>query len=325
MSRLLIIKTSSLGDVVHNLPIVADILKAAPDTTVDWVVEEAYSDLPRLHPGVRRVIAVAQRRWRRSLSETVAREKEAFEALLQEEAYDLVLDTQGLLKSALLARMARLAPGGERVGFSRRWAREGLARLFYDRGYDVQSHLHAVERIRSLAAQALGYQPEGNPRFGLQVEPARFDWLASGPYCVLLHATSRPEKVWPGEAWKILIRAFANEGVTSVLPFGSERERSDAEELAANEPGAIVAPKLALSSVAGLLAGARVVVGVDTGLTHLAAALEVPTVALFGATPRWRYAPYWTPKAVSLGEHGRQPSATETLAALHGLGVLGRV
>jgi heptosyltransferase-1 len=322
MSRVLIIKTSSLGDVVHNLPIVEDILEARPDTVIDWVVEEAYADLPRMHQRVNRVIPVAQRRWRRSRSAQVAAERGAIEALLQEEPYDVVLDTQGLLKSALLARMARLNPGGERLGFSRRLAREGLARLFYDRGFDVLPHLHAVERLRSLAAQAMGYAVSGGPRFGLSPPVTRFEWLPEQPYCVLLHATSRPEKSWPAAEWQALMAALAAQGLTCVLPHGSDLEYQAALDLARGQPAALVAPRLPLAEAAALLARACFVVGVDTGLTHLGAALDVPTIALFGATPRWRYAPYWSARAVSLGENKRQPRVSEVIGALVGLGVL---
>jgi heptosyltransferase I len=323
MSRVLIVKTSSLGDVVHNLPVVTDILEAQPRTRIDWVVEEAYADLPRMHPGVHRVISVAQRRWRGSLSVRAAAEKRAFERTLAEERYDLVIDTQGLVKSGLIVRRARLAPGGARVGFSRRLARESLARLFYDRGYDVAPHLHAVERLRSLAGQALHYTPRGLPRFGLAAPNTRFDWLAARPYVVLLHATSRAEKAWSAKQWRGLIAHFSDGGLIPLLLHGSERERRAAEELVNGGGRAQVAPRLSLADAAALIQRARAVVGVDTGLTHLAAALEVPTVALFGATPRWRYAPYWTEQAVSLGEERRQPTLDEVLATLAMLRVSG--
>jgi heptosyltransferase-1 len=322
MSRVLIIKTSSLGDVVHNLPIIHDILAAQPDALIDWVVEEAYADLPRMHPGVMRVIPVAQRRWRRSLSAAVAEERQAFEETLRKEEYDVVLDTQGLLKSGLLARLARLAPGGIRVGFSRKLARESLARLFYDRGFDVGSHLHAVERVRSLASQALGYPLQGPPQFDLRVEHRDFDWLGRHPFVALIHATSRPEKGWPAPNWRAIVDTLYEVGLHSVLPHGTERERQDAIRIADAAPGAIVAPRLRLAEMAALLSQAQAVVGVDTGLTHLASALDVPTVALFGATPKWRYAPYWSKAVLSLGENRQQPSSTEVVEALEQLEVL---
>jgi heptosyltransferase-1 len=345
MTRVLIIKTSSMGDVVHNMPVVADIRRAHPDFVIDWVVEEAYADLVRMTRGVTRVIPVALRRWRREPFRKSTRvERRAFIDALHAERYDVVLDTQGLLKSALIARRARLMPSGVRVGFSRALVRESLARLFYDRGYSVDPRLHAIERMRGLAAAALGYAgpPLGVPRFELDVPPHDFAWLASGSspneetpprYAVLLHATARPEKAWPAERWISLIDVFRTAGITPVLPWGNAVEREAAELLAreASTSGSrattmpVVAPGLSLVEAASLLGGAEAVVGVDTGLLHLAAALDVPTVGLFGATPRWRYAPYWSPRAINLGgfgELGAQPGVPAIVDALQKLDIL---
>ena len=351
MPRILVIKTSSMGDVIHNLPIVADLHRARPDAIVDWVVEEAYIDLVRMHPGVANVIPIALRRWRaEGLGAATREERHAFRAQLREHAYDVVLDTQGLLKSALIARSARLAEGGVRAGFSFGLVREGLARLFYDRGYRVDRHLHAVERLRALAAAALGYAGTelGMPQFGLHVPPQRFEWLGEAEpdapepsasdalcvspaprrYVVLLYATARAEKAWPPERWKELIHSLDQAGIVPVLPWGNAAEEAMARGLALDSAapnGAIVAPRLSLTEAAALLAGASGVVGVDTGLTHLSAALDVRTVGLFGATPRWRYAPYWTPRAINLGnfgELGAQPSVAAVADALRRLGVL---
>jgi heptosyltransferase-1 len=333
MPRVLIIKTSSLGDVIHNLPIVQDLHQAVPGLTIDWLVEEAYVDLLRLHPGLAQIIPVALRRWRKDLGgAATSAERARFRTALRAEAYDVVLDTQGLIKSALMARSARLAPGGERVGYSFRSARESLASLFYDRRYSIDERSHAVERLRSLAAQAFGYPLQKALDFGLQVPPRHFAWLPAGldtavarPYAVLLHATSRAEKSWPEADWIGLAQQLDQAGITAVFPWGNEAERVQAQAYV-NAAAGCVAPRLTLSAMAALLAGAVCVVGVDTGLTHLAAALERPTVGLFGATPRWRYAPYWTPRAINLGStengHGVQPTRSEVLTALTQLDVL---
>jgi len=321
MPRVLIIKTSSMGDVVHNLPAVSDIQAAYPGSTIDWVVEEAYADLPRRHSGIDRVLVIAQRRWRKSLSIESRQLRRAFATALSEREYDTVLDTQGLLKSALIARQARLARGGKRVGFSFQLAREGLARAFYDRGFDVDPTLHAIERIRALAAQALGYQPKGRPVFGLQLTVGRPTWLSDRPYAVLLHATSRPEKSWPDQDWRTLASHLAKSGLATVWPHGNEGERAAAVHMAAGIDGAIVPALMPLGEVVDLLGSARLVVGVDTGLTHVAAALGVSTVALFGATPRWRYAPYWSERVISLGDHGEQPSFDDVARSCAQLGI----
>jgi heptosyltransferase-1 len=232
----------------------------------------------------------------------------------------------------LLAQRARLARRGYRVGFSFGLAREPLARLFYDRGFAVDPRLHAIERMRVLAAKTFGYADRelGPPRFDLDVPERRFDWLAAAPlpYVVLLHATARPEKAWPQERWADLMRVLAAAGLVPVLPSGNAVERAAAEALAheAVQSAAIVAPPLSLGDCAALLSGARAVVGVDTGLLHLAAALGVPTVGLFGATPRWRYAPYWSPQSINLGsfgELGAQPPLAAVVDALVQLQVLG--
>ena len=351
MTRILIIKTSSMGDIVHNLPVIADLRRERPEFVIDWVVEEGYAELVQMTRGVSRVMPIAQRRWRGQRGSAAARaEKRRFLTQLRAEKYDAVLDTQGLLKSALIAQRARLNKGGARIGFSFSLARESLARLFYDRGYGVDPRLHAIERMRALAAAAFGYSGKdlGMPQFELDVPPVHFDWLpgdaesgsaanasecAAAPYAVLLQATARPEKAWPAERWVALIDLLCGAGVCPVLPSGNAAERAAAEGLvrqAERRTGrgavrAIVAPAMTLAEAAALLAQARVVVGVDTGLLHLAAALATPTVGLFGATPRWRYAPYWSPHAINLGSYGElgaQPAVAAVAEGLERLGVV---
>ena len=340
MTRVLIIKTSSMGDIVHNMPVIADIRHAFPDHVIDWVVEEAYVDLVRMTRGVERVLPVALRRWRvQPHRRTVHDERRAFGDLLRSERYDVVLDTQGLLKSAFIARRARVTRGGYRAGFSYALVREGLARMFYDRGYAVDPQLHAIERMRSLAAQALGYAGAtlGPPRFELDVPAGPLPWLAENvatravaPYVVLLHATARAEKAWPAERWLGLVEAICAAGMTPVLPSGNATERGAAESLAneARTEGTcrpVVAPALSLVEAATLLRDATAVVGVDTGLLHLAAALGTPTVGLFGATPRWRYAPYWSTRAINLGsfgELGAQPGLGAVVDAMREMTLL---
>ncbi len=318
--RVALIKTSSMGDVIHALPVVTDIVAARPDVRVDWVVEESFAELPRLHPAVGEVVSVAVRRWRRSPGRRATwAEIAAVRARLRAARYDLALDLQGLVKSAVVARWT----GAPVAGFSRECAREPLAALAYARRYAVDPQSHAIERLRSLAAQALGYRAEGGPRFGL-VAPARpLPWLPSRPFVAMLHATSRAEKLWPAERWRALGAALHAAGLASVWPWGSAAERDAAQALAAGVAGAVVAPKLALGECARLLADARAVVGVDTGLTHLAAALETRTVALFGATEAWRYGPYWTHRALNLGDAGRWPDEDAVVQALDELGAFG--
>ena len=314
-----------MGDVIHALPVVTDLLAARPGMRIDWVVEEGFAELPRLHPGVDEVIPIAIRRWRRALGQAATwREIRAVRSRLRSGGYDLALDLQGLVKSAMVARWT----GAPIAGFSRASAREPLAALAYAHRYDVSADLHAIERLRSLAAQALGYRAEGMPRFALAAPAVELGWRPSAPYAVFLHATSRAEKQWPAERWVELGRALLGRGVSVVLPWGGQAEQAAARALAegiatAAAPSVLVAPRLSLAECARLLADASAVVGVDTGLTHLSAALDSRTVALFAATPAWRFGPYWTPRARNLGEDGTWPQAGEVLAALEALGSFG--
>lgn len=353
--RIALIKTSSMGDVIHALPVVSDIASARPGVEIDWIVEEGFAELPRLHPAVREVVPVAVRRWRRTLGQAATwREIRTVRARLRSGGYALALDLQGLVKSALVARWT----GAPVAGFSRACAREPLAALAYAHGYFVASDLHAIERLRSLAAQALGYAVEGGPRFALSAPPLPLPWRPAGRYAVFLHATSRAEKQWPAAQWVALGRALAARGIAVVLPWGGQAEHAAAQALAEGIGGAgaamplvscagagaaagagagaaaagtglqaagnaagaaVVAPRLSLSECARLLADAWAVVGVDTGLTHLAAALDAPTVALFAATPAWRFGPYWSERARNLGADGAWPRAQEVLDALDAL------
>lgn len=314
--RILLVKTSSLGDVIHNLPVASDIRKRMPHARIDWVVEEGFVELPRLHPGVNRVIPVAIRRWRKSLLSTDTwREIREFRQALQAVSYDLILDSQGLLKSALIAHSARLAPEGRRCGHDKASAREPLAACFYDQGYAIPRDAHAVERNRRLAAAALGYAPDLPLDYGIAAEPLQADWLPQRPYAVLLTATSRDDKLWPEDRWIGLGHALRQQGLTSVLPAGNPVERARAARLAGQIPDAVAAPSMGLTALAQLFAGAGQVVGVDTGLTHLATALDRPTVALFtGSDPT--LTGVYGETVRNLGGPGKIPETDQALAAL---------
>lgn len=279
--RILIVKTSSLGDVIHNLPVISDIRRHFPDAEIDWCVEESFSAIPRLHPGVGKVIPVAIRRWRKKLLQaTTWKEMSEFRRQLSSEPYDAIIDTQGLLKSALIASRAQ----GPRLGYAADSAREPAAARWYNRHFHVSRDLHAVIRNRRLAAAALGYQAEGEPDYGVEMPPASFPWLPHRPYVVFLTATSRDDKLWPEANWLALGAALNSQGYSAILPGGSSVERERAARLAAGIPGALAAPPMSIPELAALLSGARAAIGVDTGLTHLGVALKTPTVAIYTAT-----------------------------------------
>jgi len=315
MDRILLVKTSSLGDIVHNLPVASDIRQRFPGVAIDWVAEEAFCAIPRLHPAVDRIIPVALRRWRKApFSPQVRQEWAAFRQALRAQAYDVVIDTQGLFKSALLTWQAR----GLRCGYDWRSAWEPLATLLYQRRFRVSPSWHAVERNRSLAGKALGYTPAPAVDYGIAAEPLRASWLAPR-YAVMLHGTSRDDKAWPQVRWAELGRELAERGVVGILPAGSNAERARSEAIAAQVPGAVVPPSLDLTSVARLLAGAEVVVGVDTGLTHLAAALGRPVVGLYCATEPEETGVFGSRRAVNLGSTGKPPTVQAVWEALRGV------
>lgn len=315
MPRILLVKTSSLGDVVHNLPLVSDICGHIPDAQIDWVVEESFAAIPRMHAAVDRVIPVAIRRWRRNWVYAETRHAcGAFLARLREREYDAVVDTQGLLKSALVTCAAR----GFRHGLDWQSSREPL-RIFYDRTHAVPWGQHAVLRNRSLAAQALDYPLAGAPNYGITCDDRLLDWLPAARYAVLLHATSASAKLWPESHWASLSNYLFLNNIISILPWGSTDERARSDRLAAAMKQAFVPPSLALPDVARVLGRAQIVVGVDTGLTHLAAALDVPTVGIYCATDPAATGIYGCPRAVNLGGVSTPPAVQDVISAIERL------
>lgn len=278
--RVLLIKTSSLGDVIHTLPALTDAARAIPGIQFDWVVEEGFAEIPAWHPAVAQVIPVAIRRWRKNLWQTLKNgDWRRFKARLGEADYDLVIDAQGLLKSAWLTRYVK-API---AGLDRDSAREPIACRFYDHLYAVPKNQHALERTRQLFAQALGYSlPASIGDYGL--DRAAMAGAAQAPYLLFLHGTTWASKHWPEADWRALAERMAGQGWAIRLPWGNETEKARAERIVAGIDGAAVLPKLNLAGVAKVIAGATACVAVDTGLGHLAAALDVPTLSLYGPT-----------------------------------------
>jgi heptosyltransferase-1 len=275
--RVLLIKMSSLGDVVHALAPITDASRAHPQIKFDWVVEEAYQDIPQWHPAVNRVILASLRRWRKSpLRAFSSGEWRNFKNELRREQYDLVLDAQGLLKSAIVARKT----GAPIVGRSRASIREPLASLFYQRKIHIDLRLTEVEQLRQLFAHALGYlQPTTPADFGL--DRAQFQTTTPSPYAMFLHGAAWPSKLWPDDRWIAIGKHIRFAGLNILLPWGSEAERHRAQNLA-SAIGGTVLPKQSIPDLAKTLANASFVIGLDTGLTHIAVALRVPTVTLYG-------------------------------------------
>ncbi len=280
--RVLIVKTSSMGDVLHTLPALTDAMQAIAGIRFDWVVEEGFAQIPSWHEAVDRVIPVALRRWRKAwFSDPVKAERRAFRETLRAVHYDAVIDAQGLVKSAAL--VTRLAHGLKH-GMDWQSAREPLASLFYNRRHHIAKQQHAVERTRELFAKSLGYsKPQTQGDYAIAQHFVK-ESTTGAPYAVFLHATTRDDKHWPEARWRDLLALMATSGLKIKLPWGAPHEEARARRLAEGFDYVEVLPRLSLEKVARELAGARMVVSVDTGLSHMAAALDRPNFTLYGPT-----------------------------------------
>jgi heptosyltransferase I len=299
--KILVVKLSSLGDVVHTMPALQDIRRALPQARIDWVVERSFAPLVRRCEGVGRAIECELRRWRKSpLSGQTRREWRAFKAELQREAYDAVIDLQGLSKSALLAWLARLAPGGRRYALANQTEGSGYeapTRWVADVAIHIEPHIHAVQRARVLCASALGYALPDAQTFGLTTHRQRATMAAktitpSGRPCVaLVHGTSRLDKQWPGDHWLALAQRLNAAGFDVALLHGTDAEQRHSEMLVRGMAHALVWPRLALDELVDALATCAGVIGVDSGLSHIAVALDLPHVQIYNFDTAWRTGP----------------------------------
>lgn len=288
MKKILLVKTSSMGDVIHNLPVVNDILQHFPDAKIDWVVEENFADIPRLHPKVNQVFTVAMRRWRKAIfNQNTWAEIKKCKQLLSLESYDFLIDTQGLIKSAIISCQAI----GQKHGYDKHSIREPFASYFYDVKHATSYQQHAVVRNRTLTAMSLGYAvPTSPPDYGVAQTKQKIsvsdltDIQLPEHFFIALHGTSKESKLWPEEHWIQLGQQLAAQQLSMVLPWASDAELARAKLIAAQVPSAIVLPKLSIANLAAIIAQAKVAIGVDTGLSHLAAALDIPTIAMYTDT-----------------------------------------
>ncbi len=339
-SKILLVKLSSLGDVLHNLPIVWDLRKRLPDAQIDWIVEEGYVHL--LEPlkttekfrGIDRIIPVAFRRWRKNLfSIRTWREFFAMRKLLQSVSYDIVIETQGLLKSALVCALARkskhaivsgLGNASEHSGY------EPMARIFYNQSVHVPVKCHAIDRSRWVMCSALDWplfdrrseSPLFYPSdFVGQLEPLAFEGLrklpngAVVPYVVCFHSTARAAKRWPSENWVELGKTLSSQGYQVIFPWGSPEEMKISALMASQVPGAIVPRAFSIEEAYRLVAHAALTIGVDTGLTHLAAVLGKPTIEIYCDSPRWKTEGYWSSNIANLGDFKSLPQVNAVLQA----------
>lgn len=285
VKKILIIKMSSMGDVIHTFPAVTDVLQAIPNLQIDWVVEEAFADLPPLHPGVHRVIPIALRRWRKNIFHRQTwREIRKFLKSLRRVHYDYIIDAQGLGKSGFITLLAK----GKKHGLSWLSAREPWVSLCYNQRIRIEKDQHAIERGRLLFAQSLGYEkPRSDLDYGLVL--ADFCPLPSflqnkSPYCLFFHATTWTTKQWPLSHWINLAQKMAEKGYYIVLPWGNDKEHKQAQQIATAHSNCFVLPPLRLSDLVPIIQHAAWVTSVDTGLAHLAAALNKDAMVLYGPT-----------------------------------------
>lgn len=309
--NLLIVRTSSLGDLVHMLPAISDIARHVPGARIDWVAEEAFAEIPAWHPAVREVITVAHRRWRKAWWSRESRQaRHTVVERIEAGHYDLVLDMQALLKSVWLVRAA----SGVKHGLDWRSAREPLCSLFYDVRHRVEFWQPAVIRQRKLAAAALGYTVAGPPDFGLQHLCQPKDTEA--PYAVIMPSASREDKLWPVDDWRAVFDTLQAAGLRLRLLAGSQAEVMRAQALIEGRPNATVQARSGLTALAGVLSAARVMVGLDSGLTHLCAALGTDTIGIYKASTPVRTPLVGSGRTSSLGDRGRPPDRTTVLQAL---------
>jgi heptosyltransferase-1 len=309
MADILFIKTSSLGDVIHHMPAITEARAHLPDARLSWVIEDAFVPLAKLHPAVDEVIPVASRRWRREfLSPRAWSGVSAFSRRLRAHRYDKIIDTQGLFRTGVISKIAR----GQRHGYDSASVRERLATRFYNIHHTVACDQHAVARNRALTAMVLGYDVEGEPDYGL--DRGVLAGATATPYAILLHATAERRKEWPEEHWLALARAL-EQRVDLLLPWGTEDERVRAERLAKQLSRTRVPIRRELDDMARMIAGAAFVVGVDTGLLHLAAALGVPLLGIYVGSEPGLTGPVGAGPITVVGRSGVTPSAGEVISA----------
>jgi heptosyltransferase-1 len=296
MPKILLIKTSSLGEVIHTLPALTDLQKNIPNAEITWVVEEAYQEIPRWHGAQVRVLPFALRRWLRKWRRLSVWRKEIpnFFRALRAENYDYIVDAQGLIKSGMVARCAR----GPRYGFAQTQLREPLARFVYQHKIQVppEDYVHAVPRTRAMFASIFNYALPKTTADASIREYFMNSSVSTVMYpaeVLLLHGAAWPNKHWPEIYWYELAKSLAAHHVTFQLPWGNATERARAERIVAVAPDyGQVLPRTTLAELGQLMLAAKAVVTVDAGLAHLAAALKVPTISLYGPTAAERTGTY---------------------------------
>jgi heptosyltransferase-1 len=338
--KFLLVKLSSLGDVLHNLPIVSDIRSYYPQAQIDWVVEEAYVDL--LKPlqttsnfkGIDRIIPIALRRWKRNIF-SFHNWQELFQFIrtLKAEKYDEIIDSQGLIKSALVARLAGKTISGKVTGLANATEYSGyepLARTFYDESVQVPMQCHAIDRSRYLISSAIRI-PLISRTSPIVFYPSQFiEYLTrpldqstelklgdlKKPYVLCFHATAREAKKWSHESWITVGKYLIKRGLVPIYPWGNLAEKKVSQEISAGVEGSIVPSTNSIHDYFQIISQASLTIGVDTGLTHLSAVLNRPTIEIYCDSPIWKTEGYWSEKILNLGNLGKPPSVQMVIEAI---------
>ena len=330
--KILLVKLSSLGDVLHNLPLVWDLRARLPEAQIDWVVEEAYVHLlePLLSTadfkGIDRIIPFGLRRWKKSLFQASTwKEFFAFRRVLREVRYDVLIETQGLLKSALVCALANKSPNAVVAGLANATQYSGyepVARSFYNHCVQVPTQCHAVDRSRFVMCSAFNW-----PLLGRSEAPHFYSYAFTkvlaetslgklqSPYVLCFHSTAREAKRWSNSNWIALGKELSSKGYLVVFPWGNATEKMISAQLADQVPGAVVPPAFSIEEAFSVIAGAALTVGVDTGLTHLSAVLGKPTVEIYCDSPLWKTDGYWSNQIRNLGDMQSPPSADAVIKA----------
>ncbi|BDT76464.1 LPS heptosyltransferase-1 [Polynucleobacter yangtzensis] len=332
--KILLVKLSSLGDVLHNLPIVWDLRARLPEAQIDWVVEEGYVHLltPLLSKdgfkGIDRIIPFGLRRWKKNLFKlSTWQQFFAFKKELQAVSYDVIIETQGLLKSAIVCSLAKKSSNAVIAGLANATEFSGyepIARSFYNQSVQVPFQCHAVDRSRWVTCSALNWSlidRKNAPQFFPETYVNSLGKASVGlnelksPYILCFHSTAREAKRWPNADWIALGKELSSRGYQMVLPWGNVAEQSVSREIAAQIPNALVPPAFSIEDAFGVIAGAVLIVGVDTGLTHLAAVLNKPTVEIYCDSPLWKTEGYWSKNIRNVGDIQKPPTVEQVLQA----------
>lgn len=327
MKKLLLVKTSSMGDLIHTFPALTDLSRACPHQyEITWVVEESFVDIAKMHPMTKEVIVFGSRRWKKHpLKRETWQEFTAFKSALRQYQWDLIVDCQGLIKSAIITRIAAQKGSIPTYSYAKESIRDPFAARFYQHGITVEKGLTAIERNRQLFAGIFHYTIDTPVAFGIQHWQTRSPLTPDRPFAALIHGTSAENKEWPEERWISIGNWLDEQGITSILFWGNEREKVRAEQLAEEIPGAILMPKVSIAEAGLILSQATLIIAVDTGFAHLANTQDRPLIGLFlgsdahyaGVIPTAS-----NPHAINLGGKGENPEVQEVIRAIESFQIL---